>query len=154
MNDPNKRSLNMLAGREKFFVGLALFLISMSTYGENGLPPGFDVAEYRSEAIASRTNACVQLGIYPEIKGNLPLRKDFCQCVYEDYYAKFSDAELKSDLVESMAILQGQKTPSESENRKLLRECEKNNQRHVESEKFCMNKLKVSVTISPKACSK
>jgi uncharacterized membrane-anchored protein len=100
--------------------------------------------------IASNVQMCTATSqIYPELNNNAPLKKKFCQCVYENYYTRSSDAELKREIEEAIKMLDAglDKIASGTGDReKARRKAAQVKQNLAADETQCMTQLKVSVT--------
>jgi hypothetical protein len=147
--------------------GLALVLLVLplaASCGDNDdhtpspPPPGAmsNGAYLRVELTASAVKMCADANyarvLYKELKAG-ETRTQFCQCVNENFYAKFSDAELVQD-VEGLKNLGRLDTLTAAEKEAIRRKAEKDRQHLVESETYCMKKLNVSVTPTPRMKSK
>jgi hypothetical protein len=135
---------NVMMASKKYYLALAMSLLSMTAYGEDDLPPGISMKAFRAGLVTNNVDMCAKGG-YPELKGNSPLLKKFCQCVYENHYAKFSDAELMRTL-EAPGEIRRDSELGDSEKNEMRRRSESIEQRLTESETQCMSQLKVSVT--------
>jgi hypothetical protein len=118
-------------------------------------PPGAmsNGAYLRVELTTSAVKMCADANyarvLYKELKAG-ETRAQFCQCVNENFYAKFSDAELVQDRKEMSDNLDRLDTLTAAEKEAIRRKAEKNEQRLAESETYCMKKLNVSVTPAPR----
>ncbi|MDR2129410.1 MAG: hypothetical protein LBP52_10155, partial [Burkholderiaceae bacterium] len=76
----------MKSSRKHGLLLAAACLLPVAAHAQDTLPPGFDVKQYRASMIASNVQMCTATSqIYPELNNNAPLKKKFCQCVYENY---------------------------------------------------------------------
>jgi hypothetical protein len=137
---------------------LALFALALpaAVHGDDrSLPPGAmpDGAYFRAALIESTAEMCAGAEnarvLYKELSVGTT-RTQFCQCINENFYAMFSDAELMREMEEARDMSERIDKLSASEKEKNRRSYERDKQRLAESETYCMNKLKVKVTPAPR----
>lgn len=132
-----------------------MLALPMTAYSEErrSPPPGAmqNGAYLRVELTKSSVDVCAGAGfsqmLYKELKVGAT-RTQFCQCTYENYFAKFNDEELVHELKLMRQNLEHLEKLTDREKNDINIKAERNKQRLAQSETYCMNKMKVSVTPS------
>ncbi|GHU25930.1 hypothetical protein AGMMS50256_01730 [Betaproteobacteria bacterium] len=124
------------------FSGLASLLLSSATLAQE-----VDVKNFRKMLIEQNAYLCNQM--HAEIKSEAT-RKQYCNCVFTEFYSKISDAEI----IESVSALdeldragregRAKRKSSPEEKQKELRKVEEENKRLAATEQACMKKYDIS----------
>lgn len=118
-------------------------------------PPGAmqDGAYMRAELVKANVEMCAGAGLSQALYKELQVgetRTQFCQCTYDNYFAKFSNEEIISEIGLTRKNLKRLGNLTDKEKNDITIKAERNKKRLAQSEIDCMNKMKVSVTPASK----